>query len=71
MRSVLSNFFSSSLLRSLGFVCRWILNAYKVFNYVLTKVGMLREAEICDLFSVICSLCTLSELDTPIQCKQV
>lgn len=53
MGSVLSNFFSTSPLRSLGFVCSWVLNAYKVFDCVLTKVGMLREAEIRDLFSVL------------------
>lgn len=50
---MLNNFFSTSPLRSLGFVCSWVLNAYKVFNCVLTKVGMLREAEVCDLFSVL------------------
>lgn len=47
-------FFPNLLVRCLGFVCSWALNVCKGFNYALTNMGMLREAEI-----VTCSLCYL------------
>lgn len=60
-----------------GSVCSWVLNACELFNYALTKVGMLKE-RLCFMMSVL-TLVFLSGMftvypcwvDTPIQYKQV